>query len=234
MSLPTSSGVYCIISTATGRRYIGSAKRFNTRWNAHRYLLVRGKHHSSRLQKEWNKYGEQAIRVLVLEECPIDDMVEREQFWMDAWEPEMNGVRTAASPSHDAGVRQRIAAASKRRGENFVVDGAALSVSDIMSRYGVGHGTFYRRVARGWTVEDAAKTPANQARTYKGSKTLAYKGQMYTFTELAEVAHCSKTALWRRVKAGVSIEEAVEMTPEQAEQRRRALISRAQTKKVPL
>lgn len=37
--------------------------------------------------------------------------------------------------------------------------------------------------------------------------------------------------MWRRVKAGVPIEEAVEMTPEQAELRRRRLISVAQTKK---
>jgi group I intron endonuclease len=230
--LPTSSGVYCIISLATGRRYIGSAKKFNVRWTAHRYLLVRNKHHSPQLQYEWNKYGEQAFRVIVIEECPTTEMVAREQFWLDAWEPEMNAVKTATSPSLDAGARTKIAAASKRRGEKYEIGGALMSVSDILTQFGIGHVTFYSRLTRGWSVEDAAKTPANQARTYKGAKTLLYKGTLYTFTELAKMAHCSKTALWRRVKAGVPIEEAVEMTPEQAELRRRRLISVAQTKKV--
>jgi hypothetical protein len=54
------TGVYQIINLTNGKRYIGSAankRGFDQRWSIHRTLLFQGKHHSSKLQNAWNKYG---------------------------------------------------------------------------------------------------------------------------------------------------------------------------------
>ena len=63
------SGIYAIVNTVNGKRYVGSAKRFRTRWNAHRAALNKGLHHSRHLQSAWNKYGAEAFVFTIIEFC---------------------------------------------------------------------------------------------------------------------------------------------------------------------
>src|SRR5208337_5409024 len=53
----TDSGVYSITNVVTGKRYIGSACNFRSRWKDHRTLLLQEKHHSPKLQNSWRKHG---------------------------------------------------------------------------------------------------------------------------------------------------------------------------------
>lgn len=79
-------GVYAIINIRTWKTYIGSAARASgvaRRWGEHRSELARGRHHSRRLQRAWDKYGPDAFEFIVIEECTPDDCLRREQFWMD-------------------------------------------------------------------------------------------------------------------------------------------------------
>jgi group I intron endonuclease len=50
-----SSGVYKITNTITNRIYIGSAKRFKSRWSQHSKSLVEGKHSNKFLLNDFNK-----------------------------------------------------------------------------------------------------------------------------------------------------------------------------------
>lgn len=77
------SGVYAICCTLNERRYVGSSANVSKRWSRHRHMLRRGKHHSPHLQNAWNKYGEDAFEFVVLEECPVETLIEREQWHMD-------------------------------------------------------------------------------------------------------------------------------------------------------
>jgi hypothetical protein len=78
-------GVYQITNTITGDLYIGSTIRnFRDRWLSHRSDLRRQKHHNQRLQRAWNKYGEQAFAFSVVE--VVTDkayIIEAEQRWLD-------------------------------------------------------------------------------------------------------------------------------------------------------
>ena len=51
------TGIYQIKSIETGRVYIGSAINIKTRWNRHKRDLFKNVHHSSFLQRHYNKYG---------------------------------------------------------------------------------------------------------------------------------------------------------------------------------
>lgn len=84
------SGIYEIICLSTGKRYIGSAKEFHSRWKQHRRLLRLGTHHSRHLQAAWGKHGEEnfAFRRLLL--CAPDCLVMYEQIAMDALRPAFN------------------------------------------------------------------------------------------------------------------------------------------------
>lgn len=77
-------GVYCISNTKNGKIYIGSSVDMAARWGVHRHQLRKGEHHSVKLQRAWNKYGEEVFKFCVLEVVPEKNMLTSyEQAWMD-------------------------------------------------------------------------------------------------------------------------------------------------------
>jgi group I intron endonuclease len=80
------SGIYRIRNLNTGKGYVGSAKKFNARWNEHKRQLRGNFHHSILLQRSWNKYGQNAFVFEILEvvKNPTKKKLEeREQYWID-------------------------------------------------------------------------------------------------------------------------------------------------------
>lgn len=61
------------------------------RWYEHRDELVKGVHHSPRLQNAWNKYGEESFVFVVEEQCLNDvtpqQLLDREQWYLDTLKP---------------------------------------------------------------------------------------------------------------------------------------------------
>ena len=92
------SGIYLILCTANGRRYVGSASSFRNRWKSHKRDLKKGKHGNPHLQNTYNKYGLSAFVFSILEICSKDKLIEREQFWLDLIKPEFNVAKFASSP----------------------------------------------------------------------------------------------------------------------------------------
>lgn len=91
------SGIYAILQLSTGRHYVGSAKSLSLRWNKHLSDLRKNRHHNQKLQRAWNKYGEGDFRFDVIEKCEAEDLVEREQFFIDSTLPFFNLLRHARS-----------------------------------------------------------------------------------------------------------------------------------------
>lgn len=79
------SGIYSITNTINGKVYIGSASNIRLRWNFHRSLLGRGKHHSKKLQNSWNKYGDDYFEFKVLLECSVENLLLYEQRAIDSF-----------------------------------------------------------------------------------------------------------------------------------------------------
>jgi len=71
-------GIYSI-STPNGSTYVGSSTNVCHRWSEHRCHLKRGTHHSERLQKAYEKHGDELI-YSVIEECSRELLNDREQF----------------------------------------------------------------------------------------------------------------------------------------------------------
>lgn len=111
------SGVY-VITTPTGRRYIGSAVNFAERWRTHRYHLKAGTHHNAPLQAAWNKYGEAALRFAPIIVCAREQVVMYEQIAIDALRPEMNVAPVAGSTlgyRHTEETRAKFATRTRRQ-----------------------------------------------------------------------------------------------------------------------
>ena len=76
------SGIYGIHNLINNKWYVGQAVNIKARWNTHRSLLFRNERDSIHLLRAWKKYGSDAFEWLVLEECPPDELDEKEIFWI--------------------------------------------------------------------------------------------------------------------------------------------------------
>lgn len=91
------SGVYEIVNTVNGKRYIGSAVQFKKRFAQHRQALARGDHHSIHLQRAWNKHGAAVFTFRPLLVCSQGMLLYYEQRAFDVFKPEYNRNPTANS-----------------------------------------------------------------------------------------------------------------------------------------
>jgi group I intron endonuclease len=77
-------GVYKILNIVNSKIYIGSSSNVLNRINRHLRDLRSNKHNNSKLQKSWNKYGEESFYFSIIEY--VDDknhLIEREQYYLD-------------------------------------------------------------------------------------------------------------------------------------------------------
>jgi len=84
-------GVYAIYNTYTDKYYIGSSNNIYNRWTVHRHGLRTNQHHSSKLNHSWNKHGNKAFKFLLIQACSEEDLIDREQYWMDYFDAYANG-----------------------------------------------------------------------------------------------------------------------------------------------
>ncbi len=77
------SGVYKILNIVTNKFYIGSTFDLHGRFLVHKSGLNRGGHPNPHLQSSFQKYGKDAFHFIVVELCDIDDLLLREQFYLD-------------------------------------------------------------------------------------------------------------------------------------------------------
>lgn len=76
-------GIYCIINTVTGKRYVGKSIDIENRFQGHTLELKSNSHFNSYLQRAWNKYGEACFEFAVLEQCNEESLDDREKYWID-------------------------------------------------------------------------------------------------------------------------------------------------------
>lgn len=81
----SSSGIYIITNSINDKVYVGSAKCFRLRVAGHKYTLSKGKH-NRRFQNFVDKYGVDTLSISVLELCSEQDLLIREQYWIDFYE----------------------------------------------------------------------------------------------------------------------------------------------------
>ena len=79
-------GIYCVENMINNKKYVGLSKNIKKRWADHRNKAL----HSVReddLRKPLyiaiKKYGLENFSFYILEECPIENLKDREIYWID-------------------------------------------------------------------------------------------------------------------------------------------------------
>lgn len=75
-------GIYEIFNRKTNKRYIGSSANIEKRFKTHKRQLKNGCHNNYLLQKDWEKYGEKCFSFNVIEECDVENLLEREKYYI--------------------------------------------------------------------------------------------------------------------------------------------------------
>lgn len=84
------SGIYCIVNTDNQKKYVGSSKNLYQRLMKHRAYLRKNMHENQKLQNSWNKHGEESFQYFILEFCSVENLIQREQFYIDTIKPWYN------------------------------------------------------------------------------------------------------------------------------------------------
>lgn len=100
------SGIYCIENIVNAKQYIGSAINLKHRWDTHCCAFRKGIHANVILQRAWNKYGKSKFSFIVIEYVSdVNNLIEREQFWMDKLESVKNGYNISPNAGSQLGFR---------------------------------------------------------------------------------------------------------------------------------
>lgn len=120
-------GIYIIMNLVNGKFYIGSSCNIKNRLWGHKGDLKNNKHHSSLLQRAYNKYGINNFIFTTVENCSKENLLDREQYWLDYHltynkDRGYNNLKNARSckgriPSEIH--KQRISESLKRRYQNM-------------------------------------------------------------------------------------------------------------------
>ena len=98
VSMDVIPGVYEIVNTVNGNRYVGSSKDIYGRWVQHQNELNKNKHYNLHLQRAWNLYKKETFDFRILEQTDdnVQTLFEREQFWYDYYRDNNIGLYNAS------------------------------------------------------------------------------------------------------------------------------------------
>lgn len=103
--VPKQAGIYVFSWGEDSYFYIGQSQDLEKRKKEHLSLLKRNSHHNKKFQNVFNKHG--SPKFCIVEECEIDELNEREQFYLDLLFSDLkcvNIAKCAEAPKRGLGV----------------------------------------------------------------------------------------------------------------------------------
>jgi len=112
--------VYKIVNKINDKIYVGSTSDKRMRWQKHKSRLKNNKHNNPHLQNAWNKYGSENFEFSVIEQVDkTNDLIQREQYYMDNLEPEYNIIPKADRSEASEKTREKISEAVSGKNNPF-------------------------------------------------------------------------------------------------------------------
>lgn len=125
-------GIYGIRNTVNDKIYIGkTGMNFGDRWDSHRSLLNNNKHDNPYLQNAWNKYGSDKFEFIIIEDCSVEVLEEREKYYIKLYK-DLNlsyNIHNGGNEGYNLG--KHLSEETKRKiGEKNKINGLGIKASD--------------------------------------------------------------------------------------------------------
>jgi group I intron endonuclease len=91
------AGIYRWTNLQNGKSYIGSSVDLGRRLTSYYYFLYINAQKSSLICRTLLKYGYSKFRIEILEYCDKENLLQREQYYLDLLKPKYNILPTAGS-----------------------------------------------------------------------------------------------------------------------------------------
>lgn len=101
-------GIYKITNLITGKVYIGQSRDIKARWEKHKSVYKNQENHRYKLYRAMNKYGLQNFLFEVIQECKIDQLNEKEQYWIQFYDSYNNGYNMTLGGDGFVGANDKI------------------------------------------------------------------------------------------------------------------------------
>lgn len=89
--------IYKIVNLVNNKFYVGSAIDYNRRLREHKSMLLNNVHTNPHLQNSYNKYGKDSFIFEILEVCNAENLIIREQFYIEKLNPQYNILKVAGN-----------------------------------------------------------------------------------------------------------------------------------------
>lgn len=107
-------GVYKITNTETGATYVGSSRNIKHRWSNHKCLSTWLASPTKKLYQDMQELGTDKFEFELVEECKEEDLIDKEQKWIDELKPAYN---TNAAKAGEVGSKYVVAWEQKHKAE---------------------------------------------------------------------------------------------------------------------
>lgn len=88
--------------------YIGSSINIHKRWKQHISALKHNKHKNFLLQRIYNKGGNDSLNFYIIEECNKENLIKREQYYIDTYKPYCNLADANGRHLHTEETKQKM------------------------------------------------------------------------------------------------------------------------------
>lgn len=90
------SGIYKI-TININNIYVGSSSNLDRRFWEHLWRLKNNNHSNKHFQNLYNKYGKNSLIIEIVEMCNNNELIIKEQYWIDLLKPNINKALVAGS-----------------------------------------------------------------------------------------------------------------------------------------
>ena len=154
-------GIYKIINQVNGKIYIGGTKNIQNRWRQHKSALRNGKHHNPHLQNAFNKYDISNFKFTIIEEVKsVENLVDREQYFLDTLEPEYNIIPKADHHEISEETKRKIGKANKG---NELSEDRKKKMSEAAKKREITWGDEISKALQGHEVSEETKRKIGEA-----------------------------------------------------------------------
>lgn len=111
------TGIYKITNLKNNKVYIGQSIEIERRWDKHRCYYKNEKNHRYKLYRAMSKYGLENFTFEIIEECLVDELNEREKYWIQYYDSYNNGYNMTIGGSDLIGANDKTVLQYNSKGE---------------------------------------------------------------------------------------------------------------------